>query len=366
MSIIPFLVLGCIPCVFLYISVHSDLDTEYLGGDKMTYDCKLESLLELLYKGVPFQVERITRERRNIELGLLSVGFKLHCPEEIPQLTTLFEQLWHAEAPAYKNYYRKTHGVDCWVLPPVGSASIAIALIEAIEQTYDIEIFDNPSIQIQVCSPGRLSQQATALLTIGKYLGSDIVRWYNFSELSTTFSRIVLPGDENRRWGHRLSIYDAGGYLDTSFAWWYRRARGLEIAPCFPFDRGRTDIIDASSRRDIRNINLLATLLLHTEYTGFWTCLGTELRCDIGKLLEKHQLQHLLDMSWITTGRNADANDLQYYLGLTELMSYALDEMDQLKRDPDRTGILKEMQTLLDTYHEEVRRQALATSGSWW
>ena len=55
------------------------------------------------------------------------------------------------------------------------------------------------------------------------------------------------------------------------------------IKPRLPFDYGRSDLLSrgGGSRIDIENINLLATLLAHSEYQGYWASLGEQFEQDI-------------------------------------------------------------------------------------
>src|SRR5882757_9408157 len=95
------------------------------------------------------------------------------------------------------------------------------------------------------------------------YLGSDTLRRYTQADLRTTFELHFI----NPR-GIRLVLYDAEGDFDRDFAWWNKQG-GLD--PKLPFENGRTDLlIGSGSRLDIQNVNLLATLLIHSEYDGYW------------------------------------------------------------------------------------------------
>jgi hypothetical protein len=55
--------------------------------------------------------------------------------------------------------------------PMVGNARSAILLLECLEEFIGAKLFNNPEIQLQVCSPGRLDPRRSALLAIGFYLG---------------------------------------------------------------------------------------------------------------------------------------------------------------------------------------------------
>jgi hypothetical protein len=178
------------------------------------------------------------------------------------------------------------------VLPPVGSPASAIHLIEGIEQFIGSPIFGNRQIQLQLCSPGRLSARASAWLGIGFYLGSDTLRRYTQADIRTTFaSNFAHPR------GIRLVLYDAEGDFDRNFAWWNQHG---VLESELPFKNGRTDLlIGSGSRLDIQNINLIATLLAHSEYDGYWRLLGKQFKVEMEGLLNRHLLTGLLAAPWV-------------------------------------------------------------------
>jgi len=138
----------------------------------------------------------------------------------------------------------------------------------------DPALFSNPAIQIQSCSPGRLNALRSALLAIGFYLGSDTLRRYILGDLATSFAQ-----HQHYPHGRRLVLYDAEGDFDRQFDWWIRSGKHRLVAPPLPFDSGRTDLlIGSGSRLDLENINLLATLLVHAQYQGYWNQLGMQFR----------------------------------------------------------------------------------------
>jgi hypothetical protein len=255
------------------------------------------------------------------------------------------------------------------VLPPVGNARAAILLLESIEHFTGYPLFGNRKIQIQVCSPGRLDARRSALLAIGFYLGSDTLRRYALGDLETTVSR-----DPVYRRGQRLVIYDAGGDFERDFEWWERSGNGKDrlIQPQLPFNNGRSDLLTGSgSRLDIANINLLATLLTHAEYQGYWSQLGEQLAEDVESLLDRHLLAGLVDAPWVRTSDVESADDMTFFSALQELVAYAFEESVRVKKKsgtlfsrwqeiPVRSshGILHAMQSLLVKYRSEVVRQS--------
>jgi hypothetical protein len=63
------------------------------------------------------------------------------------------------------------------------------------------------------------------------------------------------------------------------------------VEPQLPFKNGRSDLLTGSgSRLDIENINLLATLLVHAQYQGYWSQLGMQFQEEMEALLERHPL----------------------------------------------------------------------------
>ena len=174
----------------------------------MSYQYSFEDLLALLHGHAPAKVDAVALHRRRVEHGYLSVGLKIHCLGDGGQFSTLVEGLGGAQKILNVNYYKHSHASLCLVLPPVGSARSAILLLECIEHFIGSALFSNPQIQIQVCSPGRLSARRSALLAIGFYLGSDTLRRYTLGDLATSFAqRQPYPR------GRRLVLYDAAGDL---------------------------------------------------------------------------------------------------------------------------------------------------------
>src|SRR5437588_12854964 len=250
----------------------------------VSYRYSFEDLLALLHGHAPAKVDAVALHRRRVEHGYLSVGLKIHCIGDGSQFSTLVEGLGGAQKILNVNYYKHSHASLCLVLPPVGSARSAILPLECIEHFIGSALFSNPQIQIQVCSPGRLSARRSALLAIGFYLGSDTLRRYDLGDLETSFTTHF-----NYPRGRRLVLYDADGDFDRDFEWWKGFGPVRLIERRLPFDSGRSDLLAGSaSRRDIHNINLLATLLVHSQYQGYWSRLGRHFETDMESILERH------------------------------------------------------------------------------
>jgi len=312
----------------------------------------------------PAIADALAVDYRRVDQGLLSVGIKIHCLDGGQQFDRLVAALGGASKVLEINHYKDARASLCLVLPAVGNAISAIHLIEYLERFIGSPIFNNPKIQLQLCSPGRLSARGTAVLGIGFYLGSDTLRRYTQADLRTTFESDFLHPR-----GIRLVLYDAGGDFDRGFAWWNKQG---VLEPELPFKNGRTDLlIGSGSRLDIQNVNLLATLLIHSEYDGYWRLLGEQFRLDMESLLNRHILAGLLDAPWVRERSAQIGDDDRFFAALAELVAYAYGESTRVKerrfvlfgtwrdilaRAPN--GILEEMQTLLSKYRTLLERQS--------
>lgn len=329
----------------------------------VAYAASIESLLHALCARAPAKVDALTSKKRRVSHGLLSVGIKLHCLRE----DILFDRLIGAVGGKMKaldcNIYKRSAAKFCLVLPPVGNAHAATLLLECIEEYTGCRIFGNPDIQLQVCSPGRLNPRHAALHAIGFYLSSDTLRQYALEDFATTVS-----ADYYYNCGKRLVLYDAGahGEFDRAFAWWGRDAQGLAVRPSLPFHNGRTDIlVGPGSKIDIYNINLLATLLIHAQFGGYWASLGELFASDLLSLLDRHLLAGLIEAPWICLSPGIKDNDHLFLSAVQELTAYAVAEAGRIKNAPELTsrGILVEMQELLGSYRAIVTSISQAEHG---
>jgi hypothetical protein len=330
----------------------------------VSYAYRPQDLLSLLQTKAPVTTARLAADYRRTEYGLLSVGLKIHCLDNGEKFKDLVEGLGGASRILEANYFKDARASLCLVLPPVGSAKAAIHLIECIEHYIGSPVFTNQQIQLQLCSPGRLSARASALLAIAFYLGSDTLRRYTQADLRTTFESSF-----NHPRGIRLVLYDADGDFDRHFTWWnYCGVR----EPDLPFTNGRTDLlIGPGSRLDIENINLVATLLVHSEYDGYWGALGQDFRVELETLLGRHILSGLLDAPWVRQSWAQFGDDDKFFAALQELVAYAYGESTRVKQRrpslfgmwqnapaPSPNGILEEVQRLLFKYRKAIERQS--------
>lgn len=318
---------------------------------------KTEDLLAVLHSASPAKVDAIALNKRRVELGLLSVGLKIHCLNNGRAFDPLIERLGGHRRVLEINYYRKEKASLTWALPPVGSVRYAVMLLECIEQYTGEQLFNNREIQIQICNPGRLGNRDSGLLTLGFYLGSDVLRGYSLDDLETTFSESQrIPR------GRRITIHDGEGGLDRDFEFWtYRKRRGRrrwQISCPLPFVYERTDVLTCTSRVDIYNVNLMATLLVHNANHWYWRELGGNFVRDMKEILEKHQLLDILNVPWIRQRAAGEYDDQLFVGAIREVMSYALSEHVRLNLKKVEGGILYEIRDLLARYRTELVMKA--------
>jgi hypothetical protein len=331
----------------------------------MAFAASFESLVDVLAERVPAKSTLLAREHRRVDHGLLSVGLKLHCLGGSERFAPLVDGLGGAGRVLDRNLYKRSDARFCLVLPPVGSARIAVLLLECLGDYTGASVFNDPTVQLQVCSPGRLIPRNAALHAIGFYLGSDTLRTYSLEDFATTVSRNAYHR------GKRLVIYDAGNYgeFDGNFQWWARTDGGLLVRDHLPFLTSRTDILlGPGSPSDIHNINLLATLLMHAqagEEGGYWQSLGELFVRDFSALLDRHLISGVLEAPWVcrTEVDSSPESDADFLEALQEIMFYARSEVSRLTQAGADNGILCEVQELLRIYRDIIGSITLAEQG---
>jgi len=326
-----------------------------------------EDLLLALRWVDPISVDVLHKHRRRVENGLLSVGLKLHClTPGYPELKPLIEAIGGFK----QRPFQLEAGSLTYILPPVGSARLAVMLLECIEKFTNRPLFNNPKVQIQVCSPCRLTPEYAAMLALAFYLGSDVLRRHNLEGLATTFSNNSQHTSMFR--GRRLVLYDGLGALDREFCWWASNQGKLIVRKGLPFKTERTDILVAFTKVDIYNINLVATLLAHHQEFAYWEPLGSEFMQQMNKLLGDHLLTGALTVPWVHADGSQPTDDKEFMAGFYEVMDYAFAEHVRLKkarqafwraRGSEPPGILNQIRTLLETFRRELVEQSQAIPG---
>lgn len=343
------------------------------------YSCTLSALLDVLATTSRDEAKQLLIQYRNSEHGLLSVGLKIHMLGTDAGVDELVHELDGTSPPApYRNYYQQKGASLCLVLPPVGSAGAAIRLLDLIGRHTGCPMFGNPNIQLQMCTPGRLDNRRSGMLAIAFYLGSDTLRRFTFDQLTTTVSN-----DNRYNRGRRLVIYDAPGAaseFDYDFEWWqFDHKRGLRLGRRLPFDAPqRTDLlIGAASRLDIDNVNLAATLLVHSqfkEHRGRWQYYGEEFERSITTLLRTNLLTGLLEAPWVHLGGVKDTQgDNAFFSAIEELMASAFEDSARIQKnlrsyfknmwEMRPPGLLEEMNTLIRRHRQQLVLKAQELKG---
>lgn len=345
----------------------------------MSYGYGFSALMHVLGDVNSAQALMLEESRRETEFGLLSVGLKIHVTHQdvAKSFQPLISRLGGFNKLARQNIYRGSDALLCLVLHPMGGPSSAILLLELLERFTGCGILGNPHIQVQVCSPGRLDMRRAALLGTVFYLASDTLRRYKLQDFETTVSN-----DNNYKRGKRLLIYDAQGDFDPDFEWpvaeevrqerigWFGNKKSKREIKRLPFDRDRTDILaGTASSQDIRNINLIGTLLCHAQYPeheGLWHEVGRAFEMELYELLDQHMLLGLLEAPWVSLEKaGAPESDAIFISVLQELVAYALAEAERIRHDStqSRSGILYAINDIVNRYRHYIEQQYVLLKG---
>lgn len=297
---------------------------------------------------------------REIKNGLLPVGIKVHAVGKTRLRHSTF---------GYTNSFKLKSAEECIILPAVGSTERLMEILTTIKERTGLWFLNNPDFQIQVCSPGELTRENAAILGIVSYLGSDTLRRYALSDITTT-----LDGTKT---ASRPLIY-GGGILDEAFEWWQysphspspvaaNTLAALVSAGTFGSYK-RTDVLACTSMHDIRLVNLVATLLIHTQADGYWGKAGLRFISEVKALLMRHHLSGLLDVEWIKANHfrhyesGSGSTDHKFSIALDELMNYAFAEQTRIAELdaegvellPHQRGILFEIQDIVKRYRTYI------------
>lgn len=352
----------CHMAVLLYA-----LDISQMRSCAVAYSLTLEHLFSVLAIEDGKRIAALRGTYRKVKHGRLPIGLKIHLlPMVADHFDTLACHMGYCDSSGFRkdNMYRTEEASLCIVLPPVGSPDAAVDLIRALESYTGLQVFGNKLVQLQVCSPGRLDRVRTALLGASFYLGSGLLRKYVIDDFVTTVS-----GERYRR-GRRLVLFDAYaknlGEFDDQFSYWGRGddSSDLCVANRLPIARGRSDVlVGITLPDDVANINLIATLLVHSQYGGYWCGLGQQFETEVLNLFESHDLLPVLEAPWACAGQHelTEETEQLFLEAITELVSYAHEEAGRIKRTGDQEqSILYGMQEILQRYKEELTSRAMS------
>jgi hypothetical protein len=259
-------------------------------------------------------IERV----RTVENGQLPIGIKIHCLKNAHPAKDYLQQ----------GYFAAHNANSCFNLPPVGNVQVSIELLKKIEEKSGVKILNNPeNYYVQICNPGRLNNENAGLLTIGFYLSSDVIRDFKQIDLNTTHHHLTAS---------KIAIYDAG-VQDNEFQYYGLNDSGeLSILSTLP-QEGRTDILWGITEQDIRNVNLISTLLFHSQFGGFFKEIGDEFKTEFKKILNKHYLGGSLETIWINKGGHKIGGEdvpqkpsYKYEQVMSDIQSYVMDEAKRI------------------------------------
>src|SRR4051812_43819421 len=98
----------------------------------MAFAASFGRLISVLSHRVPEKARALAREHRRVKHGLVSVGLKLHCLGGSKQFEPLINALGGPTWVTDRNLYKHADASFCLVLPPVGSADVAVTLLECL------------------------------------------------------------------------------------------------------------------------------------------------------------------------------------------------------------------------------------------
>ncbi len=315
---------------------------EIKGARSIQCTCNEELMTDVLnvYHMYHQKIERWS----TIEYGLLPIGLKIHCATANPPGKDFLST----------GYFAAHNAGTCFNLPPVGNMRMVQELFQLLKRRAGVNFLNNPDYQIQVCTPGVLTGLSAAILGMCFYLGSDQIR-FNFAK-----ENFITTHSET---GGRLVIQGAG-VVDRKFQWWRRGlADQLLVEPLGDEFSNRTDVLMCQSLQDIETVNLVATLLVHATYGGYWSVLGRTFEDEAISLFKSRGLAFVLTAQWVSTRRygSFDKEQTEYFDVLCRLASYATAQAHALEvlrqqgdREAARGNLLYDMQELLAKYRTAI------------
>lgn len=302
-------------------------------------DDDVKSIDKVAFNIVGRLAQSAVKEWAESKRGCIPVGLKVHALKSMRK---------NAFGKGMDSWFRLEAATQTVLLPPVANPESAIDLLGILEKRLGEPIIDNESYQIQVCSQSRLTPERAAHLGIAFYLASDRIRSYDERATKTS---------HHNQTGKCIVIYGAG-VCDKNFDWCGTDDRGeMTIGPPPDAIHCRTDVLWCHSQRDIYNVNLIATMLVHDQFDGYWKPLGDMFQIAMRDILERHQLLSVLEAPWVKNGwKEDDEEDGQFADAFKELSAYALDEVSRLEgANTPRSGILAEVNDLLQYCQDTVK-----------
>lgn len=230
----------------------------------------LDTLIRNMKTTLPL-VERHVREHRELAVGMMPMGAKIHTPREMnAEMLQVLQMVFELRTSPF----HLIHAGETLLLEPLPTTTELKMLIHLLEAFGSV---DAATRQLQTTMGGRLESDGAAIV------GSSIL-------LSTPTGISYEPGafqtthDET---GARFMAYDAG-----------IKKEGL------PFDiqkaKGRTDVLGRRAPEDLDIHKVVGTLVTHAQFGGPFASLVPEFQKGFEYILRRHGLDRALrESAWV-------------------------------------------------------------------
>lgn len=258
----------------------------------------------------------------------LPIGLKIHILRQDERIQWL--EQWH---------FRAHNAWTCYNIPPVWNMYVVEKVFERIKEMGQWDYLEQDGIEIQVCTAWRLDNTESVILDVLTYLASDNIRSYRNISFGTSHDYLTY---------HRRIIYDAW-VLDSEFEWMPIDTRTWKWGYSHIW---RTDVLGCKSLIDIRNVNIVASLLAQAHFDGKLSELWTKFKEEALQILKRYWLEHLLDTKWILW--DTEWSDLdEYSIVRSELESIAFEEVERANKWWT-WWIIAEVIALIEKYEQEI------------
>ena len=258
---------------------------------------------------------------------LYAIGWKIHFPDSIDQ----------AKLEEFINRYRfwvtwfkMIHAWSSMLLPPVYSAQELILLIQALSEEW---LFTD-DCDLQVSVAWRLPNEDAAILGSATLLCTERCNQYTMDSFCTTHDELT--------WA-RIMAYDAWvldsrfDYNPDTFVW-------------------RTDMMWLKHFGDIKNYQLVWSLLSQTHYGGRFATLGKQFREEYLNILEKYWMRWIVDRQWIYDAKQDTLEDqIEHYQLIKNITDRRQYDIDLVVETLSEDNILSyDIKNLLQKYRNKI------------
>ncbi len=297
-----------------------------------------------LYADKRNEISEKIEDLTTIENGMLPIGLKIHCLNKDSKGFNFLKK---------GNFSVHNAGIS-FNLPPVGSFRALKKLMAEIEAKSGVDFFDDASsdFQIQVCFPGELDPKKAALLRSAVYISAPKLRHFAKEDLTTSHENLT---------GKKLTIYGAG-VQNSHFEYWEEKPVGFGVEKLEKFPKrifNRTDMVGCKSLQEVEYGQLVATLLLHSQYGGIWSKLGKDFESQYMKLLNKYDLiPTVQNNSWIKKPEVTESNPEDFFYHLEEIYEHVRGEFTAVHKTGERKGLIFEIHNLIQDFKTQIEEES--------